>query len=126
MSKTKGDLSQQLKFIEKLYGDGAVYEYGRGLKLDVKAISTGSIGLDLATGIGGIPRGRITEIYGKESSGKTTICLQTIAEAQKLGGKALYIDVEHALDMEYAERLGVNTDKLFVSQPDYEEHPGHS
>jgi len=106
--------------IEKQFGKGSIMKLGEGsnLNLDIGAISTGSISLDLALGVGGIPRGRVTEIYGPESSGKTTIALYTIAEAQKLGGVAAFIDAEHALDVGYARKLGVKTDDLLVSQPD--------
>lgn len=105
--------------IEKQFGKGAIMKLGSdGTKLNIEAISTGSISLDIATGIGGIPRGRIVEIYGPESSGKTTIALHIIAEAQRNGGKAAFIDAEHALDPEYAGRLGVDVNELLVSQPD--------
>jgi len=103
--------------IEKQFGKGSVVRLGESRRLNIDAISTGSIALDLALGIGGVPRGRITEIYGTESSGKTTIALQTIAEAQKKGGICAYIDVEHAIDPEYARHIGVDTDNLFISQP---------
>lgn len=105
--------------IQKKYGKGAVMKLGdEGARLNIEAISTGSISLDLATGIGGVPRGRIIEIFGPESSGKTTLTLHVIAEAQKNGGKAAFIDAEHALDPEYASNLGVDIDDLIVSQPD--------
>ncbi len=91
---------------------------GDSERLKVEAIPTGSLSLDIALGIGGVPRGRITEIYGPEASGKTTICQHIIAEAQKLGGIAAFIDVEHALDPRYAERCGVNVNELYISQPD--------
>ncbi|MBI5582598.1 MAG: recombinase RecA [Deltaproteobacteria bacterium] len=105
--------------IEKQFGKGAIMRLGaEALAADVPYISTGSLSLDIATGIGGIPRGRITEIYGPESSGKTTLALHTIAEAQKRGGLAAFIDAEHALDVNYANKLGVNCDDLLVSQPD--------
>ncbi len=104
--------------IEKKYGKGAVMRLGSTKALDVAAISTGSLTLDMALGIGGVPRGRVVEIYGPESSGKTTVALHIIAEAQKLGGNAAFIDVEHALDPVYAAALGVDTDALLVSQPD--------
>ncbi len=108
--------------IQKQFGKGAVMKLGdNGAMLNIEAISTGSISLDLATGIGGVPRGRIVEIYGPESSGKTTLTLHVIAEAQKRGGKAAFIDAEHALDPEYARNLGVDVDELLVSQPDYGE-----
>jgi len=106
--------------IEKAHGKGAIMRLGDGstLREGIEVISTGSLGLDLALGIGGLPRGRVVEIYGPESSGKTTLTLQTIAEAQKTGGLAAFIDAEHALDVGYARQLGVNTDELLVSQPD--------
>jgi recombination protein RecA len=105
--------------IEKQFGKGAIMRLGSEAQTaDVPIISTGSLSLDIATGIGGIPRGRVTEIYGPESSGKTTLALHTIAEAQKKGGLAAFIDAEHALDVVYANKLGVNCDELLVSQPD--------
>jgi recombination protein RecA len=105
--------------IEKQFGRGSIMKLGQaGAIPDVKAISTGSLGLDLAIGIGGIPQGRIIEVFGPESSGKTTLCLHVIAEAQKKGGFAAFVDAEHALDVLYAKRLGVKTDELLVSQPD--------
>jgi len=105
--------------IEKQFGKGAIMRLGsEALTADVPVISTGSLSLDIATGIGGIPRGRVIEIYGPESSGKTTLALHTIAEAQKKGGLAAFIDAEHALDVVYANKLGVNCDELLVSQPD--------
>lgn len=111
-------LQTALDAIEKAYGKGAVMKLGDATTMNVEAISTGSLSLDLALGIGGIPKGRIIEIYGPESSGKTTIALHVVAEAQKKGGEAAFIDVEHALDPEYAEALGVNINSLLVSQPD--------
>ncbi len=115
----KKALAQALGQIEKQFGKGSVMRMGDGNAIrDIEAISTGSIGLDVALGIGGLPRGRVVEIYGPESSGKTTLTLQVIAEAQKLGGTAAFIDAEHALDPNYAEKLGVNVDELLVSQPD--------
>lgn len=107
--------------IEKTYGKGAIMKLGDGVVNKVASISTGSISLDFALGIGGLPRGRIVEIYGPESSGKTTICLHTIAEAQKAGGLAAFIDAEHALDVNYAKRLHVDVNNLLISQPDYGE-----
>lgn len=103
--------------LEKSFGKGAVMRMGAGGHEPVEAISTGSLSLDLALGIGGLPKGRITEIYGTESSGKTTIALHAVAEAQKAGGIALYVDAEHALDTEYARALGVDVDMLYISQP---------
>lgn len=111
-------LETALLQIEKNYGKGAVMRLGENSSLNVEAISTGSISLDHATGIGGLPKGRIVEIYGPESSGKTTLALQVVAEAQKQGGEAAFIDAEHALDPEYAEALGVDINSLLVSQPD--------
>lgn len=111
-------LTTALAQIEKKYGKGSVMKLGQNSALNVEAISTGSIALDMALGVGGVPRGRIVEIYGPESSGKTTIALHVVAEAQKLGGDAAYIDVEHALDPVYARNLGVDIDSLLVSQPD--------
>ena len=119
------DKSQALKYtieqIEKKVGKGAVMKLGDKPAMNVEAISTGSLGLDLALGVGGMPRGRIIEIYGPESSGKTTLALHVIASAQKAGGEAAFIDAEHALDPVYAKALGVDTDNLLVSQPDYGE-----
>lgn len=115
----KKALAQALGQIEKQFGKGSVMRMGDGTSIrDIEAISTGSIGLDVALGIGGLPKGRVVEIYGPESSGKTTLTLQVIAEAQKVGGTAAFIDAEHALDPNYAEKLGVNVDELLVSQPD--------
>lgn len=107
--------------IEKTYGKGAIMKLGDGIINDIEAIPTGALSLDIALGIGGIPRGRITEIFGPESSGKTTLCLHVIAEAQKMGGLAAFIDAEHALDVNYAKKLGVDTANLLISQPDYGE-----
>ena len=104
--------------IEKQFGRGAIMRLGEQNKLDIEVVSTGSLGLDLALGIGGIPRGRITEIFGPESAGKSTLAQHIIAEAQKTGGLAAYIDVEHALEANYARALGVKIDDLLVSQPD--------
>ena len=111
-------LETALQQIEKQYGKGAVMRLGQTDALNVAAISTGSIALDVATGIGGLPKGRIVEIYGPESSGKTTLALHVVAEAQKAGGEAAFIDAEHALDPKYAANLGVDIDTLLVSQPD--------
>ena len=105
--------------IEKAFGKGSVMKLGTsGENLDVQAISTGSLGLDIALGIGGLPKGRIVEIYGPESSGKTTLALHVVAEAQKTGGTCAFVDAEHALDPVYAKKLGVNIDDLLISQPD--------
>ena len=114
----KTALDGAIKQIEKKYGAGAVMRLGQTKTLNVDAIPTGSMMLDMALGIGGVPRGRIVEIYGPESSGKTTVALSVIAQAQKAGGEAAFIDVEHALDPVYAQALGVNIDNLLVSQPD--------
>ncbi|MGB5398390.1 MAG: recombinase RecA [Gammaproteobacteria bacterium] len=115
----KKALAAALSQIEKQFGKGSVMRLGDdGAIPDVQAVSTGSLGLDIALGIGGLPRGRVTEIYGPESSGKTTLTLHVIAEVQKLGGTAAFVDAEHALDPAYAEKLGVNVDELLVSQPD--------
>ncbi|MDB5044005.1 MAG: recombinase RecA [Deinococcus sp.] len=104
--------------IEKSFGKGSIMKLGAETKLDIQTISTGSLSLDLALGVGGIPRGRVTEIYGPESGGKTTLALSILAQAQKAGGTCAFIDAEHALDPVYARALGVNTDELLVSQPD--------
>ena len=111
-------LANALSQIEKQFGKGSVMRLGENTGMTVEHIPTGSIGLDLALGIGGLPRGRIIEIYGPESSGKTTVALHSVAEAQKLGGTAAFIDAEHALDPVYAKALGVDIDSLLVSQPD--------
>lgn len=117
----KAALEAAMKNIKKKFGDGAVMRLGENSSLKVDSISTGSLTLDIATGIGGLPRGRIIEIYGAESSGKTTLALHCIAEAQKLGGDAAFVDAEHALDPVYAANLGVDVDSLIVSQPDFGE-----
>lgn len=114
-------LENALKQIEKQYGAGAIMRLGENKHLNVDAISTGSLSLDIATGINGLPKGRIIEIYGPESSGKTTLALHCVAEAQKAGGQAAFIDAEHALDPIYAANLGVDVDSLLVAQPDYGE-----
>lgn len=114
----KAALETALAQIEKQFGKGAVMKLGANVTMQVDAISTGSLGLDMALGIGGVPRGRIVEIYGPESSGKTTLALQVLAEAQRNGGEVAFIDVEHALDPTYARALGVDIDSLLVSQPD--------
>ncbi len=118
MDKSKA-LSAALSQIERQFGKGSVMRLGKNDKaMDIEAISTGSLGLDIALGIGGLPRGRVVEIYGPESSGKTTLALHTIAEAQKKGGICAFVDAEHALDVIYARKLGVNVDDLLISQPD--------
>lgn len=111
-------LETALSHIEKQFGKGAVMKLGQNITMNVEAISTGSLSLDMALGIGGLPRGRIIEIFGPESSGKTTVALHVVAQAQKRGGEAVFIDVEHALDPVYAKALGVDIDSLLVSQPD--------
>ena len=111
-------LDAALAQIERQFGKGTVMRMGERAQESIPAISTGSLGLDIALGIGGLPRGRVVEIYGPESSGKTTLTLSVIAECQKLGGTAAFIDAEHALDPTYAEKLGVNVESLIVSQPD--------
>ena len=118
MDKSKA-LSAALSQIERQFGKGSVMRLGKNDKaMDIEAISSGSLGLDIALGIGGLPRGRVVEIYGPESSGKTTLALHTIAEAQKKGGICAFVDAEHALDVVYARKLGVNVDDLLISQPD--------
>ena len=117
-SERKKALDAALSQIEKQFGKGSVMKLGEYKAMEVEAISTGALSLDMALGIGGLPRGRIIEVYGPESSGKTTLALHVIAEAQKLGGEAAFIDAEHALDPVYAKKLGVNIDELIVSQPD--------
>ena len=114
----KKALAAALGQIEKQFGKGSVMRLGESTALDFDVISTGSLGLDIALGIGGLPKGRVVEIYGPESSGKTTLTLQVIAECQKAGGTAAFVDAEHALDPSYAEKLGVNVQDLLVSQPD--------
>ncbi|MBV6271658.1 recombinase RecA [Alcaligenaceae bacterium CGII-47] len=112
-------LAAALSQIEKQFGKGSVMRYGDNqIEHDIKVVSTGSLGLDIALGVGGLPRGRVIEIYGPESSGKTTLTLQVIAEMQKIGGTCAFIDAEHALDVQYAQRVGVNLDDLLISQPD--------
>ncbi len=112
-------LSAALAQIEKQFGKGSIMKLGdKGIGENIQVVSTGSLGLDIALGIGGLPRGRVVEIYGPESSGKTTLTLQVIAEMQKLGGTAAFIDAEHALDPNYAQKLGVNVEDLLISQPD--------
>jgi recombination protein RecA len=122
MEKTMSDkdknLSEAISQIEKQFGKGTVMKMGDREIVDIPSVSTGSLGLDIALGIGGLPKGRVVEIFGPESSGKTTLTLQAIAECQKAGGTAAFIDAEHALDPNYAEKLGVNVDELLLSQPD--------
>ncbi|KKQ66346.1 MAG: Protein RecA [Candidatus Daviesbacteria bacterium GW2011_GWA2_38_24] len=111
-------LENTLKSIQTKFGEGSIMKFGDSPKVDVNVIPTGSLGLDMALGVGGIPRGRIIEIFGPESSGKTTLSLHIVAEAQKLGGICAYIDAEHAMDPEYTKKLGVNINELLISQPD--------
>src|SRR5262247_95914 len=115
----KKALSAALGQIEKQFGKGSVMRLGDAQSsFDIEVVSTGSLGLDIALGIGGLPRGRVVEIYGPESSGKTTLTLQVIAEMQKIGGTCAFIDAEHALDVQYAQKLGVSLQDLLISQPD--------
>jgi recombination protein RecA len=121
MDKTKA-LDAALSQIERAFGKGSIMRLGKNDKsMDVEVVSTGSLGLDIALGVGGLPRGRVVEIYGPESSGKTTLALHTVAEAQKKGGICAFVDAEHALDPIYARKLGVNVDELLISQPDHGE-----
>jgi recombination protein RecA len=113
-----GDLADTIAMIQTKFGEGSIMKLGEQPKVDIGAISTGSVGLDYALGVGGLPRGRIIEIFGPESSGKTTLTLHVIAEAQKAGGICAFIDAEHAMDPEYAKKLGVNINELLISQPD--------
>lgn len=113
-----GMLDNTLKAIQTKFGEGAIMKFGDSPKVDINVIPTGSMGLDMALGVGGIPRGRIIEIFGPESSGKTTLSLHIVAEAQKLGGICAYIDAEHAMDPDYTKKLGVNINDLLISQPD--------
>jgi recombination protein RecA len=115
--KTKA-LETTLATIQKRYGEGSIMRLGQASHLQVETISTGSLALDLALGVGGVPRGRVTEIYGPEGSGKTTVCQHIVAEAQRMGGVAAFIDMEHALDPIYAAKCGVDVDELYISQPD--------
>ncbi len=117
-SEEASDIAQLVASLREKYGEGSVMRLGETRKVDVAVIPTGSFSLDLALGVGGIPRGRIVEIFGPEGSGKTTLALNVIAQAQKKGGRAAFIDAEHALDPEYARRLGVKVDDLIISQPD--------
>jgi recombination protein RecA len=120
-SKDTNDLKDTIKMIQTKFGEGSIMKLGETAKVNVGSISTGSIGLDFALGVGGLPRGRIIEIFGPESSGKTTLTLHVIAEAQKAGGVCAFIDAEHAMDPEYAKKLGVKIDELLISQPDHGE-----
>ena len=118
LKEKKKSLEAAISQIDQNFGKGSVMRLGQQQALDVEAISTGSLSLDLALGIGGLPKGRIIEIYGPESSGKTTLALQVVAEAQKAGGICAFVDAEHAMDPVYAKKLGVKTDELLISQPD--------
>src|SRR6187401_2202086 len=121
MDKSKA-LAAALSQIERQFGKGSVMKLGKNDRsMDIETIPSGSLGLDIALGVGGLPRGRVVEIYGPESSGKTTLALHTVAEAQKKGGICAFIDAEHALDPIYARKLGVNVDDLLISQPDHGE-----
>ncbi|MCC2635568.1 MAG: recA, partial [Ramlibacter sp.] len=112
-------LQAALAQIEKQFGKGTIMRLGEGEKIeDIQVVSTGSLGLDIALGVGGLPRGRVVEIYGPESSGKTTLTLQVIAEMQRQNGQCAFVDAEHALDIQYAQKLGVNVSDLLISQPD--------
>jgi RecA/RadA recombinase len=112
-------LEAALAQIDRAFGKGSAMKLGQKETMQVEAISTGSLGLDIALGVGGLPKGRVIEVYGPESSGKTTLALHVIAEAQKAGGTAAFVDAEHALDPVYAKKLGVDIDELIVSQPEY-------
>ncbi|MBN2016793.1 MAG: recombinase RecA [Candidatus Cloacimonetes bacterium] len=116
--QSKESLDTAMGQIRKKYGEGSIMRLGDGARIDIETIPTGAINLDAALGVGGIPRGRITEIYGEEASGKTTLALHIAAEAQKMGGVIAFIDAEHALDPSYARKLGINTDEMLISQPD--------
>ena len=122
MSDKTKNLNEALSQIEKQFGKGAVMKMGDRENTDIPSVSTGSLGLDIALGIGGLPKGRVIEIFGPESSGKTTLTLQAIAECQKEGGTAAFIDAEHALDPSYAEKLGGNVDELLLSPADTGAH----
>ena len=119
LDKRSSDLEAAIASITKSFGEGSIMRLGdEGANIKIESISTGSLGLDMALGVGGVPRGRIIEIYGPEASGKTTVMLHIVANAQKAGGTAAFIDAEHALDPSYAAKLGVNLDELLISQPD--------
>ncbi len=118
LNEKKSGVESALKEIQAKYGEGAIMKLGETRRVDVDVIPTGSLGLDLALGVGGVPRGRIVEIYGPESSGKTTLALHIVANAQKAGGLCAYVDAEHAMDPEYAKKIGVEINDLFISQPD--------
>lgn len=116
--ETTSEISDTIKAIQTKFGEGAIMKLGEAPKVDIDVIPTGSLGLDMALGVGGVPRGRIIEIFGPESSGKTTLALHIVAEAQKKGGVCAYIDAEHAMDPDYAKKIGVNINELLISQPD--------
>ena len=116
--KKEGDIDALLTSLQDKFGEGSIMKLGSVKKVDVDVVSTGSFSLDLALGVGGFPKGRIVEVFGPESSGKSTLALHALSEVQKKGGKAAYIDAEHALDPEYAKKLGVKVDDLIISQPD--------
>ena len=116
--ESKGDLDGIIEEIKEKFGEGAIMRLGEAKRVDVDVIPSGSISLDLALGVGGVPQGRIVEIFGPESSGKTTLALHILANAQRMGGRGAFVDAEHALDPEYAKKLGVNVDELLISQPD--------
>ncbi len=118
INKDDKALETALSMVNKQFGEGSLIRLGKAFKMNVETVSTGSVAIDLALGVGGLPRGRIVEIYGPESSGKTTLCLSLIAEAQRKGGNAVFIDVEHALDPKYAKVVGVNLENLMVAQPE--------
>lgn len=118
MSDRRAALDMALRQIEKQFGKGSIMKLGESTHMNVEIIPSGSLALDIALGTGGLPKGRIVEIYGPESSGKTTVALHAIAEVQRVGGQAAFIDAEHALDPNYASKLGVNIDELLLSQPD--------
>jgi len=117
-SDKKRAIETAMQQIEKMYGKGSIMRYGDGMEVNVEAIPTGSLSLDLALGVGGVPKGRIIEIYGPESSGKTTLALHILAQAQKKGGEVAFVDAEHALEPAYARALGVNIEDMLISQPD--------
>merc|ERR1712167_197406 len=113
-----GSLEAAISQIDQNFGKGSVMRLGQRKAMDVESVSTGSLSLDIALGIGGLPKGRVVEVYGPESSGKTTLALQVVAEAQKAGGICAFVDAEHAMDPVYAKKLGVKTEELLISQPD--------
>ncbi|MBI1975072.1 MAG: DNA recombination/repair protein RecA, partial [Parcubacteria group bacterium] len=117
-SKLDPDFENVVKELKERYGEGAIMTLGEARRVNVDVIPTGSVGLDIALGVGGMPRGRVIELYGPESSGKTTLALHVVAQAQKMGGRAAFVDAEHALDPEYAKRIGVKINDLLISQPD--------